>query len=852
MTHPDGERIAPLFLSYAAVDRQRALAIANALQTAGISVWIDREGITGGASYSLEIATAIRTAPVFLLCVTPASLASRNVRQEIALAWKHEKPIMPLLLEPTAIPDALEYWLEATQWIEVLDRATDDWLPEVLRALRANGLSIDGPPEPVVPGSAFIPESHLPLLPLSVIGRDDDIARIANLLRTGTRLLTLTGPGGIGKSTLAVATAQTLLADYPDGAWFIDLAPALTQETAIAAIAQGIGVRELAGQTSVPDLLATLRAKRTLLIFDNAEHLEGIGEIIGRLVAGAPNLTALVTSRRPLHLRAEREHPVQALSTPDAMHDLVAIAASPAVQLFVERARQTVPSFALDASNAQHVVAICARLDGLPLALELAAARVRLFAPAQLLDRLDRSLSVLSGGSADTPRRQRTLAETVLWSVNLLSPEEQALFRRLAVFAGAFSFDAAETVAGEPIDARARPIDLVRALDALVDNNLIVRTESPEGDIQFRMLVTIHDIARDLLDASAEDDHIRDRHAEWCVELSNTLRTEWFLGFEGMHSLRLELPDFRAALAWLEQIGASVEYKTIAGNMAFIWNTVFNQEAQRIFRQAPGRDDPADPVVHASFLAGWLTADKEWFVQHDDLDARFAELQDLCERIGDRFGAAYAAHEWSSVCVSRKEWDAAAQSLARARSMWQAMSLPRWDGMSAIAEGAVAFYRGDFEIAGRLLRKTLETTRAEGSVVLTASCETWISLLETAFGRLSAGAAHALSALRSLQAYGMGTILAGWAGAAAWIVRVADPANARMVGQALRVQQATGYNYNMVAADLTLLPNAPQPGSADDVQQAMSLESLVEALKAQLLQLAEPELLEDRGLDLAT
>jgi hypothetical protein len=319
-----------------------------------------------------------------------------------------------------------------------------------------------------------------------------------------------------------------------------------------------------------------------------------------------------------------------------------------------------------------------------------------------------------------------------------------------------------------------------------------------------------------------------------------------------MHSVRLELPDFRAALAWLEQTGASVEYKTIAGNMAFVWNVVFNREAQSIFRRAPGRDDPADPAVHANFLAGWLSADKEWFEQHDDLDARFAELRDLCERIGDGFGAAYVAHEWSSVCVSRQEWDAAAQSLARARSMWQAMSLPFWDGMSAIAEGAVAFYRGDFEIAGQLLRKALTVIRAEGGVVLTASCETWIALVEVALGRLPAGAAHALSALRSLQAYGMGTILAGWAGAAAWLVRAAAPDNAWMVREALQVQQATGYNYNLVAADLTLLPDVPQPGSTDEVPQTMSLESLVEALKAQLLQLAEPESAEDHALEGAT
>jgi predicted ATPase/DNA-binding XRE family transcriptional regulator len=288
----------------------------------------------------------------------------------------------------------------------------------------------------------------VPLTPL--VGREADIAAVSGLLmEPAVRLLTLTGPGGTGKTRLALAVAERLLSDVADGVTFVPLAPLEDPSLVASAVAHQIGVREAAAQPLTEALITHLRNKRMLLVLDNVEHLLPAAPFIAELLVACPSLKMLVTSRVRLHVRGEREVPVPPLPLPHPTQVLGRdeLALVPSVRLFVERAQDAKADFDLTEENAPAVAEICQRLDGLPLALELAAARIKILSPFALLARLDRRLPLLTGGAQDLPDRQQTLRKTIAWSYDLLSEEERILFRRLGVFAGGWTLEAAEAVA---------------------------------------------------------------------------------------------------------------------------------------------------------------------------------------------------------------------------------------------------------------------------------------------------------------------------------------------------------------------------------------------------------------------
>jgi class 3 adenylate cyclase len=311
----------------------------------------------------------------------------------------------------------------------------------------------------VAPGleQRFPPLRSLPSHPTNLaapatplIGRDAEIGEILRLLEGEARLLTITGPGGTGKTRLALEVAAEALSRFPDGVYFVDLSPLRDPVYVTPTIAGVLGVREAASEPLRDTLARYLAQRRLLLVLDNCEHvLEAAFDIVA-LLAAAPHLAILATSREPLHVQAEQEYPLAPLPLPAAQSeaDLATLSRIPSVALFVARAQAIDSRFALTAENAVAVAAICRRLDGLPLAIELAAARVRLLPPAALLARLERRLAILTGGARDLPARQRTLRDTIAWSHELLTPEEQLLFRRLAVFVGGFTLEGAESVGG--------------------------------------------------------------------------------------------------------------------------------------------------------------------------------------------------------------------------------------------------------------------------------------------------------------------------------------------------------------------------------------------------------------------
>ena len=414
--------------------------------------------------------------------------------------------------------------------------------------------------------------NNLPSQPNLFIGRKVELSEvIAHLRDERVRLLTLTGPGGTGKTRLALQAAAELLDTFPDGVYFVPFA-ALTDATlAPATIAAALTIRESAGQAPRELLLATLAEKEMLLVLDNLEQIPDVASFIGDLLAAAPQLSVLATSRAPLHLRAEREYPVAPLPLPttDPSLSVEHLSRFDAVHLFVDRAQSIKPDFALDDENASAVGEIVRRLDGLPLAIELAAARIRLFTPQVMLLRLEKRLPLLTGGARDLPARQRALRETIAWSYDLLAPDEQALFRRLSVFAGGLTLEAAASVAEPGPD-----LDILTGLERLVEHSLIQATDGIADQARFRMLETIREYGLERLEEAGEREAVRQRHAQVFLDLAEEAATALDGPQPGgwLDRLEIEHDNLRAALNWAIDLPDGVMALRLAAALWPFWD----------------------------------------------------------------------------------------------------------------------------------------------------------------------------------------------------------------------------------------------------------------------------------------
>ncbi|MBV9279632.1 MAG: adenylate/guanylate cyclase domain-containing protein, partial [Chloroflexi bacterium] len=348
---------------------------------------------------------------------------------------------------------------------------------------------------------------NLPVQPTPLIGRQREVRAVCDLLRQdGVRLVTLTGPGGTGKTRLALQVAAELLDELPDGAYVVSLASIADPDLVLPAVAATLGLAE-AGEGLVDTLTASLRDMRLLLVLDNVEHLMPAAPAVGEILAACPDLKVLATSREALRLAAEREFPVPPLAVPEPkrLPSLEALSQYDAVALFIQRARGVKPDFTVTNETAPAVAEICHRLDGLPLAIELAATRIRLFPPPALLGRLDRRLKILTGGARDLPARQQTLRGAIDWSYSLLDAGEQALFARLAVFAGGCTVEAAEAVCA----ADGPETDILEGVSSLVEKSLLKAGEDVSGghaEPRFAMLETIREYAAERLERSGQAD----------------------------------------------------------------------------------------------------------------------------------------------------------------------------------------------------------------------------------------------------------------------------------------------------------------------------------------------------------
>ncbi|MFW5686094.1 MAG: ATP-binding protein, partial [Spirochaetota bacterium] len=474
-------------------------------------------------------------------------------------------------------------------------RLKDILRPERIFQATAAGLPASFPPLRTLDTR----RSNLPTGRTPFLGREREIAAVVSLLRRpDVRLVTLTGPGGTGKTRLSIQAASALADEFRDGVWFVELETVREREGLVAAIGAVFGVKA-DGSDALAALIRALAEKETLLVLDNFEQLVGSAGVIGEILEACPGVTAVASSRERLRLYGEHDYPVPPLGLPEQPHRQTAavIAEYEAVRLFTQRAKMAQPAFTITEQNAQAVADICRRLDGLPLAIELAAARVRMLAPGKILERLDNRLQTLTGGARDLPARQQTIRGAIAWSYDLLEDSEKRLFCSLGTFSGDWTLDAAENVA--PAD-----VDVLTGLESLMDKSLVREQLGSGGEPRFGMLETIHEFAREQLTEQGELNDTATRHASYFTAFAErygyTVEEERD-SVELYPLLAAELDNFRAALRWTE---ASQNRELALRMTSALWQmwqqTGNDNEAVRLVQQALRLPGQAPKLVEAN------------------------------------------------------------------------------------------------------------------------------------------------------------------------------------------------------------------------------------------------------------
>jgi predicted ATPase/transcriptional regulator with XRE-family HTH domain len=710
---------------------------------------------------------------------TQAALAELSGLSERAINDLERDPKrLPRLESVALLADALR--LSPQERAELLAAARPDVArPDVvgISALLADGSRLEPPVAPLGP------RHNLPLQLTSLVGREHEVVTVTALLRQdAVRLVTLTGPGGIGKTRLALAAAAGLADAFAHGVWFVRLARLTDPALVLPTIAQTLGL-QVAGSRPIEEVLrAYLRDKRMLLLLDNFEQVVVAAPEIAALLESSPGLKALVTSRMVLRLRGEKVFVVPPLALPPAAAarhpwSPERLAQYAAVALFIQRAQDAERDFQGTAVSAPAVAAICARLDGLPLAIELAATHVKLLPPPALLQRLERRLPLLTGGARDLPERQQTMRAALGWSYDLLTPEEQRLFRRLCVFVGGCTLEAAEAVCAAPVGAQPLGVEVLAGLSALVEKSLVQRREEREGvEPRFGMLQVIREYGLEQLDASGEAEALRQAHALHLLMVAEQAEPKLHGSEQHVWLARLEREqdNVRAALGWLSERAEVERGLRLAAALTWFWwarshlqegliwlDGLLAQSAEpAVIRAAspPGDGQDAGSAraaprrAHALFGAAWLhfTLDDYkasrarleasialWREIKDDRGlgralallgemtqaegnyaaARALEEEALarCQKAGDAWGVAWALEYLGHAAVESEDCAAGEQWLAQSVAGFRALGDTRGVAVALGLLAHAAYIQGDFDRARARAEQSLSLVRDLGN-----------------------------------------------------------------------------------------------------------------------------------------
>jgi predicted ATPase/DNA-binding CsgD family transcriptional regulator len=591
--------------------------------------------------------------------------------------------------------------------------------------------------------------STLPTSLTPTIGRDGEVSAVVDaVVRYGHRLLTLTGPGGVGKTRVALAAAHALSAHFPDGVLFVNLAPINDPGLVLPTIGQAVDVRDAGGGSIADQLAGRLARDHALLVLDNFEQVAAAAPGVTELLERCPALSALVTSRMRLRVTGEHEFPISPLPLPatsiaESPDDLLE---SAAVRLFIDRAQAVMPEFTLDADNAEAIAQVCHRLDGLPLAIELAAAWSKLLTPQELVARLEHRLPILTGGSRDLPSRQRTIHDSISWSYDLLSLPTRVLFRELSVFVGGFTIDAAESVFR---DGRAGQV--LEGLNTLLEIGLLMREPARPGAIRLGMLETVREFALDRLRESGEEEDVRHRHAMHFLDLAERASPELAgpTQVAWLDQLADDHENLREAFTWFRATGAGDEGLRLAGACGRFWYVRgFMREGRSRLAQAlsaaPERSVSRALALTEAALLAYVAR------EFDPSEAMANEALEIWREAGDRGAEAQTLYILGMIQENQLRWVSARPLYEEALAIWRDLDDQVRVGDVLSLLGGVAFGEGNIARAKSLEREAAAICRAAGDLRREALCFWYLGMFAGSHGKWADAAQHYAESLRGL------------------------------------------------------------------------------------------------------